>query len=212
MKNLFILIAENHSVTRIGIKMIMKEMYPQAVIKEAGSFEEVIILMHQFKIDLLILEIQIPGGDNLKMVEIIRIKQVDIRVLIFSNCDEKLFALHYIQVGALGYLQKNCEVSAIRVAIMKVLNNENYISQELQRQFFKGWIPGKDRTLQGITGLSARETEIMHLLIKGCRTNEIKEILNIMPSTISTHKAKIFTKLNVNNVIELAQKVNNEAD
>lgn len=204
--NPIILIAEDHSVVRLGAIIMLEEIYTNVTVHEVTSFEEIISNLKQTAYDLLILDIHIPGGDNLKMIELIKMKQPGIRILMFSSYDESIFALSYINAGALGYLQKDASKEVFKMAIKKVLNNERFISNKMQQTLFRGWLDNIDSGTNGIMNLSHREIEIANLLIKGHRTNEIKEILNIQASTISTHKERIFSKMDVTNVIQLAQK------
>ncbi|GAB3358537.1 response regulator transcription factor [Arachidicoccus ginsenosidivorans] len=205
-----VLIAEDHSVVRMGTMVMLEQMYPNILVSEAASFDEVIEQLSQTKFDLIILDIHIPGGDNIKMIETIHLRQPGIRILIFSSYDERLFAINYIQAGAMGYVQKDASNIIVKIAIAKVLNDEQYISADLQKNMVNRWLKTGNKPKKGLMVLSAREREIMNLLIKGHRTNEIKTILNIQASTISTHKERIFTKLNVENVIELEQLVRAE--
>ncbi|MBN8783741.1 MAG: hypothetical protein ABS85_01205 [Sphingobacteriales bacterium SCN 48-20] len=201
-----ILIAEDHSVVRMGTAMLIREQYPEAVIREAETFDEVVEILAKESLDLLLLDIHIPGGDNLQMVEAVKLRQPNLPILIFSAYDEQLYAIRYLKSGAQGYLKKTAPPDEIKAAISKVLNGEKYISKIVQEQLVEQLLdPSKKQ--EGLSSLSNREVEVMQLLVKGASPAEIKSTLNIHDSTISTYKAKIFEKLNVTNVIELAEKV-----
>jgi len=201
-----ILIAEDHSVVRMGTAMLIREQYPEAVIREAETFDEVVEILAKESLDLLLLDIHIPGGDNLQMVEAVKLRQPNLPILIFSAYDEQLYAIRYLKSGAQGYLKKTAPHDEIKAAISKVLNGEKYISKIVQEQLVEQLLdPSKKQ--EGLSSLSNREVEVMQLLVKGASPAEIKSTLNIHDSTISTYKAKIFEKLNVTNVIELAEKV-----
>jgi two-component system invasion response regulator UvrY len=201
-----ILIAEDHSVVRMGTAMLIREQYPDAVIREAETFDEVVEVLAREPLDLLLLDIHIPGGDNLQMVEAVKLRQPELPILIFSAYDEQLYAIRYLKSGAQGYLKKTAPPDEIKAAIRKVLSGEKYISKIVQEQLVEQLLdPSKKQ--EGLSSLSNREVEVMQLLVKGASPAEIKSTLNIHDSTISTYKAKIFEKLNVTNVIELAEKV-----
>lgn len=201
-----ILIAEDHSVVRMGTAMLIREQYPDAVIREAETFDEVVDILAKGPLDLLLLDIHIPGGDNLQMVEAVKLRQPGLPILIFSAYDEQLYAIRYLKSGAQGYLKKTAPPDEIKAAIRKVLGGEKYISKLVQEQLVEQLLdPTKKQ--EGLSSLSNREVEVMQLLVKGASPAEIKSTLNIHDSTISTYKAKIFEKLNVTNVIELAEKV-----
>lgn len=201
------LIAEDHSVLRMGISMIIKEMYADAAITEADTFYETLKLLQQKQFDLLLLDIQLPGGDSVEMIDAARKKQPDVRILIFSSYDEMLYGLNYIKAGANGYLSKTAPPAVTKEAIEKVLNGETYLSSPLQEKLINVILKPKHSPEQTSVSLSPREVEVMQLLAKGYSGKEIKAVLNIQDSTISTYKAKIMEKMNVSNVIELAEKL-----
>lgn len=201
------LIAEDHSVLRMGISMIIKEMYADAAITEADTFYETLKLLQQKPFDLLLLDIQLPGGDHLDMINAARQKQPGIPILIFSSYDEMLYGLNYMKAGANGYLSKTAPPAIAKVAIEKVLSGETYLSAPLQEKLINVALKPKHSPEQSGTSLSPREMEVMQLLAKGYTGKEIKAALNIQDSTISTYKAKILEKMNVTNVIELAEKI-----
>jgi DNA-binding NarL/FixJ family response regulator len=190
----------------MGIIFLVKELYPDAKIIEAETFDEVIQVLNNRHFDLLLLDIHIPGGDNLQMVEAVKLRQPTTAVLVVSSYDEQLYALRYIRAGAHGYLQKNARPEEIKKAIKKVLNNEKYISQFIREQLVMQKLDPANKQNE-VDTLSNRETEIMQLLVRGSSTSEIKQALNIQDSTVSTYKAKIFEKMQVSNVVELAEKL-----
>ncbi len=202
-----ILIAEDHSIVRLGTIVLIRELYPDAQITEADTFDEAMQWLQQQQFDLLLLDIHIPGGDNLQMVEAVKVRQPDIPILIFSSYDEQLYALRYLQAGAYGYLQKESAAEEIRTAIRQVINREKYVSSRMQKHLLNHLLDPKRNQSDPMENLSNREIEVMQLLIKGHSPTEIKGILNIQYSTISTYKERIFEKMNVTNVIELADKI-----
>ncbi|WP_343702524.1 response regulator transcription factor [Chitinophaga sp.] len=203
------LIAEDHSVVRMGVIMLIREMYPTADIAEAETFDDVIRMLPRQRYDVLLLDIHMPGGDNIQMIDATRLRQPDIAILVFSSYDELLYAPGYLKAGADGYLSKKSQPEEMRTAIQKMLNGEKYISTPVQdmllndlRRPARGNGNGRKAAV-----LSDRETEVMNLLIKGATAKEIKLALNIQHSTVSTYKNRIFEKLKVSNVIELAHKI-----
>ncbi len=200
-----IIIAEDHSVLRMGIRIIISGMYPKATILEADSFYQVTHLLKETSCDLLILDIQLPGGGHPRMIPEVRELRPSVPVLIFSNFDEGTHALSYLKAGASGYLQKTAPPEEVEDAIRTVLAGSPWISKPLQSRLL-GHFPGNKQSQT--SGLSPREFEVMQLMIKGAGNPEIKAALNIQSSTLSTFKAKIFRKMGVNNIIELADKVN----
>lgn len=200
-----ILIAEDHAIVRLGIILIVKELYPGTVVTEADNFDLALSFLEKEDFDLLILDINLPGGDYVHMIEAVKMRDDNISILIFSNYDEELYALQFLKSGADGYLQKDAQPDEISTALDKLLKKDKYISDIVQKQLLNTITGRKDKT--DTESLSNREWEIMRLLIKGSSPSEIKRILNIQLSTISTYKARIFEKMKVSNVLELADKV-----
>ncbi len=202
---LHILIAEDHGIVRVGIKLLLRELFTDVKVDEASDFNTTLKMLADKKYDLLILDIGISGGNTFSTIELTRLRQKDLSILIFSNYDEELYALRFLEAGANGYVAKKASTDEIKTAIKKVSEKKNYVSRLVQEQLltmFKNKNNGS-----GITSLSNRELEITRFLIAGVGTKETGKLLNLQKNTISTYKARIFKKLEVNNIIELAGKV-----
>lgn len=203
-----ILIAEDHSVLRMGISIIADEIYPGMIIKEADTFYDTVEHLRHHIFDLLILDIQLPGGGSPQMMAAVRALQPDLRVLIFSHFEEDTHALSYIKAGANGYLPKTAPPAVVKDAITSVLQGNVFISSTVQTQMINSLQHPKHKQDGVMALLSPRETQVMQLLVKGAGNQDIKSALNIQSSTLSTFKLKIFTKMQVSNVVELAAKMN----
>lgn len=202
-----ILIADDHAIVRYGTTLIIKDLMPGVHVSEAENFSQVLKSLNQQRFDLLILDINIPGGNNLQMVDVVRLHQPQIRILIFSGYDEQLFALRYLQAGVDGYLVKHSPEDELKTAIRTILNNEKYISSTVRQHLLNGLNTKSDISRNPLQSLSNREMEVMQLLIKGSSVADIGSMLSLQISTVSTYKARIFDKLDVANIIDLAEKV-----
>lgn len=201
------LIAEDHSVVRMGAILMIRELYPHAVIAEAETFDEAIRKLDKQPFDMVLLDIHIPGGDTIRMIPAVKLRQPETAILIFSSYNETLYAPEYLKAGADGYLSKNAPPEEFKTAIQKVFRGKKYISDRLQDKLVTDLLKSKQHSAGETVALSQRETEVMNLLIKGASAKEIKQALHIHDSTISTYKTRIFEKMKVANVIELAEKV-----
>lgn len=201
-----ILLTEDHSIVRYGTSLILKNIASDVTVDESDNFEETLKLIDKKSYDLVILDILIPKGNNLDMIPLMRMKQSDIRILVFSGLDERLYALRYLQAGADGYLMKDSPNHEIIDAIRCVLNNGKYVSPSVRQQMLQSLQHKDDDRQNPMLTLSDREVEVMQLLIQGRAIGEIAQLMNLQVSTISTYKTRVFKKLEVNNVIELAEK------
>jgi len=198
-----ILIADDHSIVRIGTSIILRDELGEVEIAEAGTFSQVLEKISERPFDLILLDISMPGGDTLDMVPSILLRNKDARVLIFSSYDESMFALRYIQSGAHGYLGKDTGEEEVKLAVRTVLKGDIYVSEKLKQYQLSRIQNHKDPLAE----LSDRETEIMQLLIKGYSTSEIANLLHLRLNTISTYKVRLYEKLKVSNLVELIGKV-----
>lgn len=205
---LHVLVADDHTIVRYGISLLIKELYDYQVrITEASSFTTVLSLLEKQSYDLVILDINIPGGDSVQMVELLKLRNPDSKILIFSAASEHLYGIRYLQAGINGYLMKDSSESEIRTAIKMVLNDEIYTSTTMKQYLLRNISLKKDPQRNPIFSLSVRETEVMHQLIKGQPIASIAKRLNLQISTISTYKTRIYEKMNVTNLVELLEKV-----
>ena len=204
MKN--VLIADDHAIVRLGMKQIICSLPVAISVAEAKTFDEAISLIEAHTFDLLILDINMPGGNNLQMIYAVKLRQPAIRILVFSAYDEILHALNYLKAGADGYIEKNSPDEEFRVAINAVLTGEKYISKAVREQLIGKLTGQQEHHSNPFAVLSPREIEVMNLLTKGHPLIKIAEILHLQLTTVSTYKTRIFEKVGVSNMIALMEK------
>lgn len=202
-KNYKILIADDHLVVQQGMRAIIKDFLPQASILLAGSLDDALFILKAQELDLLILDINIPGGNSFQMIDQVRGVRPGTRILLFSAYDERVYGLRYLKTGIDGYLQKSSSEKETRNAIMKVLTEGRYISSQVQDLLLDNFPHFR---IDRLSTLSNRELEIARLLINGERTSGIADKLELKLSTVSTYKNRIFEKLNVSNISELIEE------
>lgn len=197
-----ILIADDHYVVRMGTAIILEGAHPEFTIDHAESFQEVLEKLNEKNYDMLILDLEMPGSTFEHMIRDIRKLQNDINILIFTSHKESQ-AISYLSAGANGYLNKSCEDTKIIEAVNSIFNSGYYYPQALLHEVINNDFNPSSKVTRPLDMLSEREAEIYHRLIEGNGILEISNILNIHMSTVSTHKLRIFKKLNVNSIAEL---------
>ncbi|WEK18828.1 MAG: response regulator transcription factor [Candidatus Pedobacter colombiensis] len=207
MSNLFtselkILITDDHLVIQQGLGFIIKDFLNKAIITYANSVNATLVSLEKEKVDLLILDINIPGGNSFKMIDQIRAMQPGIKILIFSAYEETTYALRYLKAGVNGYLEKSVSEEEIKKAIGRILVKGKYFSPRVQDQLFDTFDQGTNYK-NSLHQLTNREIEVARFIIGGEGTNSIGEKLDLQASTVSTHKKNIFEKLQISNVSEL---------
>lgn len=204
MKN-FLLI-DDHVVVRSGIRTLLSDLYPNSTIDEAGDGASAAAMVEKHSYDLAMLDIQMPNTDSFALMEHFKIHYPDLKVLIFSMSPENVYALRFMQAGARGFLSKDAPLEEMKKAIDMVLTGKKYISEELLITIAEGKMPGAGRN--PFNHLSAREFEIVSMLLRGKTISGIAADLKLGVSTIGTHKGRIFGKLKVNNLLELKELAN----
>jgi len=203
-----ILVADDHSIVRYGLTKIIASLPAPSTVTTVEIFDDVINHLEKSSFDLLILDINLPGGNSIQMLDAVRLQRPTTMILVFSAYDEKMYALDYLTAGADGYLSKNATEEETKLAIQTLLNKEKYMSAPTRQQLLNKLSQNKyTPTNNPFAALSTREIEVMNLLTKGIPLQKIAEMLHLQISTVSTYKTRIFTKLEINSIIELLEKM-----
>jgi DNA-binding NarL/FixJ family response regulator len=202
-KGINILLVDDHMVVRKGVELILKSAINNITIFNAANYEEAIEIVKTVNLDLVLLDININGIENIKIMNTIKDIQSQLKILIFTSHDEKQYGLRYIQHGADGYLNKFCSENLISAAVKEIIEKGSFLSNELKNKLKTK--SSKKGFINTIDSLSNREFEIAKLLISGLGNLEISNKLEIQMSTVSTYKNRIFDKLSVSNVVALSE-------
>jgi two-component system invasion response regulator UvrY len=193
------LVADDHSIVRMGVRLMLEADYPQVAIDEAENGNEIIEKIKLLHYELIILDFQMPDTDTFSIISNLLARDQYLKILIYTMASEKIYAVKLLHAGAKGFLSKEARNTELLKAVEVVLRGEIYASEQF-------WLNDKQngtRPSNPFTTLSNKEMDILAYLVQGKTTKEISTLLNLQLSTISTHKFRIFRKLNVNNVVEL---------
>ncbi len=196
-----ILIADDHEIFRKGIKQILLEVPEKYVIEEANNEQEVMEKMWSDNYNAVLLDISMPGKNGLDILKQLKSFKPNLKVLILSMYPEEQFAVRALKAGAAGYLTKACKPDELVTAIENVLKGKKYISSSLADRL-ACHIETEDRKAPH-ESLSDREYEVMCMTAVGKPVKQIASELSLSEKTISTYKARILGKLNINNVAQL---------
>ena len=198
-----IILADDHSVVRQGLALILKSQFKDIQIKYATEFQEVISILQDFDAQIIFLDINISGGNSTAMIEKIRKANSKVCILMFSAYEEDTYALRYIHAGANGFLSKEASEDEMINAVNTLLETGKYFSSRTKEKILERVL--QNAPMNPIEMLSDREIEVAELLAKGAGNLEIANILNIQMSTVSTYKIRIFEKLKITNVVSLSE-------
>ena len=197
------LLVDDHTVVRSGVKILLSDIYIPSEIYEAINGETAVAQLKERDYDLIMLDIQMPNTDTLRLMEYIHITYPQAKVLMFSMSAENIYAKRFMKAGAYGFISKEAPLEEITRAIQIILSGRKYISESLAEKLAEDSFSGKSGN--PFNELSPREFEIVTLLLDGKTVTDISHTLNIQTSTVGTHKARLFEKLAVTNILELKE-------
>ena len=199
-----VLIADNHPIVRLGIKNVLDQSEGIEVIADVSSTSELFSALERITPDVVILEMDIPEINGIATLRKIKQEFPDVKVLMYSGQSEDVYALSTIRAGAFGYLSKTSELDYIVSAVKKVSEGNMFITNELAQRL--AFDEGSQKPRRFFRKLSSREVEVLKLLASGKRNKEVAEGLNLNEKTVSTYKARLMRKLNVDNLVDLLQQ------
>lgn len=196
-----ILIADDHSIVREGLKQLLKRLPEVSIIDEVTTGTEALKEIKSNKYCCVILDISLPGMSGLDVLKNLSILHIETPVLILSMHPEEQFALRALKLGAAGYVTKDRAAEELLIAIRKIISGRKYVSPELA-EYMAGSMDNRFKELQQ-EKLSEREFQVMILLARGKSSNDIANELNISIKTVNTHRSKILAKMALKNNSEL---------
>lgn len=199
-----ILIADNHPIVRLGIKQVLEPISDIQIIGDVATTSELFNKLEISSPDMILLEMDIPEINGIATLRKIKKEYPNIRVLIYSGQSEDVYALSTIRAGAFGYLSKSSDIDYIVSAIRKISEGNMFITNELAQRL--AFDEGTQKPRRFFRKLSSREVEVLKLLASGKRNKEVAQGLNLNEKTVSTYKARLMRKLNVDNLVDLLQQ------
>jgi two-component system invasion response regulator UvrY len=201
MSSLNVLLVDDHSVVRMGFKMLIDNEKDMQVIAEAETGEEGIIKFQEIKPDVIVMDITMPGIGGLEAIERIIAKYKNAKILVLSAHEDSVHPKRVLSAGAIGYLTKRSAAEELINAIRTVGSGKKYIESSVAQQLAITQLSGENDPTEV---LSDREFEVFISLAKGKSTNEIADTMCLSPRTVGTHLYNIKQKLNANNSAEIA--------
>lgn len=197
-----VLVADDHAIVRRGLRQILTETPDIVVGGEASSVPEVTRLLHEQRWDVVVLDINMPGGSGLAVLPEIRRDHPRVAVVILTVHSEHQFALRAIKAGAAGFLTKETAPAELVEAVRRVASGRRYVSAELA-ETLASVVAGDDDERPPHERLSDRELEVLRMLGSGKTVSQIARELALSVKTISTHRTRILHKLDLKTTADL---------
>ena len=194
-----IVLADDHSVVRRGLRMLLDAEQGFEVVAEAGDVDAARRYVRGHHPDVLVLDLNMPGGSSLEAIPIIRAESPETKIVVLTMQDEPAFAREALSGGALGYVLKEAADRELVEAIHRAAANETYLNPALGARIAREPPPGPP------DGLSVREVEVLRLIALGHTNSEIAEQLFLSVRTVETHRSHIQQKLRVSARAELVK-------
>ena len=198
-----ILIADDHTVVRQGLKQILAAEPDMVVVGEAKNFGETLEVVRKLDWDVLILDYSMPGGNGLRVLKEIKQSYPRRPVLILSMHPEDAIAISALRAGAAGYINKDCASEELTVAIRKAVSGKKYVSASLAEKLALELEEGSEGLLH--ESLSDREYRVMWMIASGKSISNIAEELALSPNTVSTYRIRILKKLKLESNTDLVR-------
>lgn len=198
-----VLIADDHALIREGLKKILDGEPDMTVVGEANNVVELVTQLKRLAVNIILLDITMPGESGLDALKELRQKYPQVPVLILSFHPEHRFAVRALKAGAAGYLTKESAAEEVVQAIRKVVGGGKYVSAALAEQLATELDNASDKPLHET--LSDREFQVMRLIAAGKKSSEIAEELAVSVNTINTYRMRIFEKMKMESNVELSR-------
>ncbi|WP_420318929.1 response regulator [Ekhidna sp.] len=202
MSTVKLAVVDDHKLFREGMISLLSRNEDLEVVGNASSVDELFELLGKTKIDIVLMDISMPGRDGLEAIESAREKFPSVKFIVLTMHAEGQYVVKAVRNGAYGYLIKNADEIELLKAIKQVSLGHKYFNKEISNLMIGNMaIEGESHKK-----LSDRETEVLQLVSNGKTTKEIAEELFVSTRTVETHRVNMMKKLNVQNTAELIKK------
>ena len=200
MANIRVMLVDDHDLIRYGLRRLLEDQSGIEVIAEANSGEKALELARTTKMDVILMDINMPGIGGFEATSRLSKTHPEIKIIVLTAHSEGPLPKRLLEAGAVGFLTKGCDVKEMIDAIQKVRAGQRYIAPTIAQQLALSMLPGEESLLDA---LSQRELQVLIMISQGMRTNAISDQLNLSPKTVSTYRKRLHEKLDVSNDVEM---------
>ncbi|AHG18485.1 response regulator [Chania multitudinisentens RB-25] len=196
-----VLLVDDHELVRAGIRRILEDIKGIKVVGEAQCGEDAVKWCRNNSADIVLMDMNMPGIGGLEATRKIVRYAPDIKVIMLTIHTENPLPAKVMQAGAAGYLSKGAAPQEVVNAIRSVHAGQRYIASDIAQQMALSQL--EPQAENPFSTLSERELQIMLMITKGKKVNEISEQLNLSPKTVNSYRYRMFSKLNISGDVEL---------
>lgn len=196
-----IIIVDDHELIREGLKKVTARESDIEVIGEASDSDELFQLLDKYEVDIVLLDISLPGRSGIDIITDIKVQAPNTKILILTMHPEDRFAVQALRAGASGYITKNNASKSLVGALRKINDGRKYISSNLAEQLATELEMNYEKPLH--ESLSTREFEVMRLIVQGKAVKDIADMLSISVNTVASYRARILEKMKMKSNAEM---------
>lgn len=202
-----VLLADDHKITRQGLRSMIEKESDLEVVGEAEDGREAVELVKETSPDVVVMDISMPDLNGIEATRLILDEASNTHVLALSMHADRRFAAGIFSAGARGYLLKDCAFDEVVEAIRTVSRGKAYLSPDISEVMLDDYVDrlGEEEDASAFSVLTDRQREVLQLLAEGRTTRQIAQDLHVSVKTIESHRQNIMEKLDIHNVAELTK-------
>lgn len=197
-----VLLVDDHELVRAGIKRILEDIKGINVVGEVSCGEDAIKWCRSHPVNVVLMDVNMPGIGGLEATRKICRYSPEIKIIMLTIYTENPLPEKVMQAGAVGYLSKGAAPKDVINAIRMVMSGQRYIAPDIAQRMALSHLEPK-KSSSPFDSLSERELQIMLMITKGQKVNDIAERLNLSPKTVNSYRYRMFSKLNIKGDVEL---------
>ncbi len=198
-----LVLVEDHEVVRQGLRALLAAEPDFHIVGETGDGAAAPALVEQLRPDVLVLDLMLPGLPGLEVVRAVRQRAPDTRVVILSMHANEAYVLGALQAGAVAYVLKKSGATELLTAIRAAWTGRRYLSPPLSEEAIQAYVEKSRATPDAYQTLTAREREVLHLMVEGLTSAEIAARLVISHRTVEMHRSRVMHKLGLDKKTDL---------
>ncbi|MFQ5752737.1 MAG: response regulator [bacterium] len=215
MKEIEVLIADDHTLIRAGIRSLLEKIKKIKVVAEASDGHEALQKIREYQPDVVLMDIAMSGLNGLEAAERVAKEFPQVRVIILSMHATEEYVVQALRAGAAGYLVKDATFSELEIAVMSVARDETYLSPAVSKHVIDKYIrrthadpTDANKEIQATyprEKLTLRQREILQLIAEGYTSKEIAQKLHVSVKTIETHRTQLMERLDIHDIAGLVR-------